>query len=88
MAKKAKNSEDESAQKNWREGDLINAFRLNRIKTYQTPVMQEWLDVGAPEFNVGEQYLFDISYNAAFKSIEGWNEEDLKMKFISPILIL
>ncbi|MDZ7876575.1 MAG: hypothetical protein U5L45_02845 [Saprospiraceae bacterium] len=57
MAKKSKNRDDESAQKNWREGDLINSFGLNRIKTYQTPVMQEWLDVDMPEFNVGEQYL-------------------------------
>ncbi len=88
MAKRAKNQDEESAIKNWREGDLINTFHLNRIKTYQTPAMQEWLDVNAPELNVGEQYLFDISYQNALKSIEGWSEEDLKMKFISPVLLL
>ncbi len=88
MAKRIKNVEDESAIKNWREGDLINTFHLNRIKTYQTPAMQEWLTVGTPKLNVGEQYLFDISYQNALRSIEGWSEEDLKMKFISPILLL
>jgi hypothetical protein len=88
MAKRAKNQDDEAAIKNWREGDLINTFHLNRIKTYQTPAMQEWLTVDAPELNVGERYLFDISYQNALKSIEGWSEEDLKMKFISPVLLL
>jgi hypothetical protein len=88
MAKKSRNQDEESGIKNWREGDLINTFRLNRIKTYQTPAMQEWLRVDAAELNVGEQYLFDISYRNALKSIEGWSEEDLKMKFISPVLLL
>jgi hypothetical protein len=48
--------------KTWREGELIDTFKLTRIVLYQTPLMQEWLDVQTPEFNVGEQYCFDKIY--------------------------
>jgi hypothetical protein len=87
MAKKI-NQDGEAVVKSWREGELIDAFKLNRIKEYQTPVMQDWLDVQKPDFNVIEQYNFDTTYKKALKSIEGWAEEDLKMKFISPVLEL
>jgi hypothetical protein len=88
MAKRVKNQDDERAFKNWREGDLIKTFKLNRIVTSQTPLMQEWLDVSLPTFNIGEQYIFDEDLTNAQKHIAGWNEEDLKMKFISTILKL
>jgi hypothetical protein len=89
MAKRIKKlDDDEKGVKTWREGELIDVFKLNRIKTYQTPLMQEWLDVQMPELNMVEQYMFDFNYQNALKSIEGWYEEDLKMKFIAPILVL
>jgi hypothetical protein len=88
MAKRVKNQDDERVFKNWREGDLIKTFKLNRIVTSQTPLMQEWLDVSVPTFNIGEQYIFDEDLTNAQKHIAGWNEEDLKMKFISTILKL
>jgi hypothetical protein len=89
MAKRMKKSEDdESTGKQWREGDLIEIFNLNPIVTYSTPLMQEWLDVSLPELNIHEQYNFDKDLTRAQKQISGWNEEDLKMKFISPILEL
>jgi hypothetical protein len=88
MARRVKNSEDESVGKQWREGDLIDMFKLNPIVTYATPLMQEWLDVSLPELNIHEQYNFDRDLTRAQKQISGWNEEDLKMKFISPILEL
>jgi hypothetical protein len=88
MAKRMKNSGDESMGKQWREGDLIELFNLNPIVTYSTPLMQEWLDVSLPELNIHEQYNFDKYFTRAQKQISGWNEEDLKMKFISPILEL
>jgi hypothetical protein len=87
MAKK--NSDDnESRRKNWLEGELIKTFNLTRIVTYQTPLMQEWLNVELPTLHAGEQYLFEEDLNNAKKQIAGWNEEDLKMKFISTILKL
>jgi hypothetical protein len=88
MAKRIKNSDDENIGKQWREGDLIELFNLNPIVTYSTPLMQEWLDVSLPELNIHEQYNFDKDLTRAQKQISGWNEEDLKMKFISPILEL
>ena len=91
MAKKVKNQDDERVKKDkkeWSEGELIRTFNLNRIINIQTPVMQEWLDVQPPELNLGEQYMFDEDLTNAQKYITGWNEEDLKMKFISNIVKL
>ncbi|MEY4903932.1 MAG: hypothetical protein RLZZ292_1747 [Bacteroidota bacterium] len=88
MAKKIINPNDDSPVKAWREGELIKTFKLNRIVTEQTPRMKEWLDVAIPTLNIGEQYIFEEDLVNAQKHIAGWNEEDLKMKFISTILKL
>jgi hypothetical protein len=74
--------------KEWLEGELIRTFNLNRIVTYQTPLMQKWLKVQMPELNSSEQYVFDKIFKRAQRQITGWQEEDVKMKFISPILEL
>lgn len=87
MAKKISNNSGR-VKKNWMEGEIIKSFQLNRIITSQTPLMAEWLDVQLPELNIYEQHLFDEDLNNAKKYIAGWNEEDLKMKFISTILKL
>ncbi len=88
MAKKISNN-SERVKKDWLEGEIIETFKLNRIVVpRQTPLMQEWLDVQLPILNIGEQYLFDEDLANAQKQIAGWNEEDLKMKFISTILKL
>ncbi len=88
MAKKSRNNEDTASGKQWKEGEIIGTFNLNRITSYQTPLMQEWLDVPLLELNIHEKYSFDKELARAQKHISGWNEEDLKMKFISPILEL
>ena len=91
MAKKAKNqdSERESKSKAWREAELIRAFKLKRmVSPQQTPLMKEWLDVVPPDFNLGEQYNFDKTLDKGQRSISGWNEEELKVKFLGPILEL
>jgi hypothetical protein len=88
MAKRIRKETDETAMRNWREGELMDTFKLNRITEYQTPLMKEWLDVPQLELNVHERYSFDKDLARAQKHITGWNEEDLKMKFISPILEL
>jgi hypothetical protein len=87
MAKR-QNGNSGNVGKNWKEGDLITTFKLTRIKQYKTLLMQDWLTVQPPTLNVAEQYLFDFVYEAALKSIEGWNEEDLKIKLIGPVLML
>jgi hypothetical protein len=74
-------------KKEWREGEMILTFKLTKIDTFYTPLMQEWLSVEMPVFDTWEQGCFD---NIAQKvnKIATWSEEDLKMKFISPILEL
>jgi len=74
--------------KKWREGELIEVFQLKRIKDHQTPLLKEWLDVPNPIFDKVEQEIFDKNFIKVLNSIEGWSEEDLKMKFISHILEL
>ncbi len=85
MAKR-KNTEVEG--RNWTEAELVLQFKLNRIATYQTPLMQEWLEVENPQLDALEQQLFDKKLNEASEKIAGWSEEDLKMKFIAFILEL
>ena len=95
MPKKSKKGEEtlnhsqsERIKKEWSEGELITTFKLTRIATYYTPTMQEWLDVPPVALNIHEQYAFDKALLKAKKYISGWQEEDLKMKFISKILDL
>ncbi len=74
--------------KNWREAELVIKFRLNPIDEVHTPLLQEWLEVNPPELNVFEQTLFEKYWKRVKKNINGWNEEELKMKFIAPIIEL
>ncbi len=52
------------------------------------PLMEEWLNVELPVLGIVEQTNFDKALRKAILGIEGWSEEDLKMKFISNILDL
>ena len=65
------------------EDDLIRLFGLLRIETYQTTEMKRWLTVEPPVLSVGEQEIFDRILPFAIRDIAGWNEEELKMHFIS-----
>ena len=75
-------------KKQYTEGELITLLNLNRIKESETSKMQEWLDVSKPILDDYEQRTFDDAIKRADKNIDGWNEEDLKMKFLSHILPL
>jgi hypothetical protein len=90
MGKKRQNpnSNDIGALKNWKEVELLEMFDLNRINSYQTRLMKDWLDVQLPELNSAEQYLFDAIYELALDNIEFWDKQNLKMKFIWAILYL
>ncbi|MEY4926311.1 MAG: hypothetical protein RI894_747 [Bacteroidota bacterium] len=71
---------------NYSEADLIDLFNLDRIADKQTPEMARWLAAPTAQLNVGEQYNFDRILPLAIKNIDSWNEEELKMMFISQIL--
>lgn len=75
-------------KKEWREGEMLVAFQLKKITEEQTPVLKEWLTVETPQFSLGEQYIFDGIFARGVRLITTWSEEDLKMKFISPVLEL
>ena len=87
MARKKK-EDNEYSGKNWREGDLMDKFQLNRITEYQTPLMQAWLEAPIAVLEPHEQRNFDDIFKSAVKSVQSWNEEDLKMKFLAPTLRL
>ncbi len=88
MAKLSKGPNGGSTMKAWREGELIKTFKLNRILGVKTPLMEEWLDVQITELDVVEQANFNKVLSKGQKSMVGWSEEDLKMKFISVIVEL
>ena len=68
------------------EADLVDLFNLNRITKYQTPEMAQWLAAPSAKLDMVEQGIFDRIVPLAIDNIVGWNEEDLKMLFISQIL--
>ena len=75
-------------KKEWREGEMILTFGLTKIDiTNTTPLMQEWLNVTNPQFDSREEGNFEYLTQKFYK-VSTWSEEDLKMKFISPILEL
>lgn len=74
--------------KSYNEAEIIRMFSLKRLAGNDaTPLMSEWANV-TTTLNAGEQYLFDIITEKLLNRIVGWNEEMLKMNFISPVLIL
>ncbi len=75
-------------KKEWREGEMILTFKLQKTDRPYTKVMAEWLDAALPELNDSEQYMFDKTYKKELKKLQYWSEENLKMQFISPVLEL
>jgi hypothetical protein len=75
-------------KKQWKETELRLAFNLERISGTKTPLMEEWLDVALPEFDIFEQHTFDAVYEKGLLNMLTWGEEDLKMKFLSVIVML
>jgi hypothetical protein len=74
--------------KSYSEAELIKTFGLTRLVGNNShPLMQEWTN-SQTTLNDHEQYLFDIILKDAFENIAGWNEEALKMSFISFVLKL
>lgn len=75
--------------KSYSEAELIDIFKLNRkVGQEHSELMQEWLNVPEPKLEAVEKVLFDEIYKDVTQNIAGWQEEDLKMKFISFVLRL
>ena len=74
--------------KSYTETELIKMFGLKRLSgNKKYPLMHEWTTFSF-DFTPSEQEQFDEIYENAERNIIGWQEEDLKMQLISPILFL
>lgn len=69
------------------EADLVLLLGLERIKRPYTDLMLEWTSAETILSN-NETIILNKLFTRAFNNIDGWLEEDLKMKFLSPILEL
>lgn len=69
------------------EADLILGLGLERVKSPYSKELAEWIE-SETVLTSTEQELFDKVLLRAVNNIEGWQEEDLKMKFLSPVLEL
>ncbi|MFM2369574.1 MAG: hypothetical protein RL619_1884 [Bacteroidota bacterium] len=65
------------------EAEVIDLFKLNKVKP--TLKMQEWLDTKCI-LNEHEEYIFNQIIEEAIDNVDSWNEEELKMYFISYII--
>ena len=77
-----------AAKKNYTEAEMMDEFGLTRLKNQPTLAMSAWLDVANALLDAHQQYFFEEILNEAQVSIEGWNEEELKMQFISPLFLI
>ena len=74
--------------KEYSEIELIKMFGLSRFTgNNASPLMIKWTDTDT-KLSVSEQEIFDFIYGNMVKNIVGWQEEDLKMQFISFVLYL
>ena len=66
----------------------MKMFQLQRFRGNNTsPLLAKWLDTKTELAPYEDELLTKIHANAT-KNIEGWLEEELKIKFIMPILLL
>lgn len=74
--------------KKYTEAQIMNMFHLERLAGNNNhPLMHEWTNT-TTELNHSEQWLFDSITDNLIEKIIGWNEESLKMNFISFLLKL
>ncbi len=64
-------------KKEWKEGEIALSFGLKKIDTYYTPLLQEWLAVEMPVFDIREAGNFEELLKKTPK-IQTWGEEDLR----------
>jgi hypothetical protein len=74
--------------KKYDEAELIKMFSLNRlVGNTKHPLLEEWVTT-TTILKPWEEELFSVIFQNLAEKISGWNEEMLKMNFVSPVLIL
>jgi hypothetical protein len=75
--------------KSYTEVELIKMFGLTRLSGNDAfPLLSAWLNNATSTLDTNEIGLFEDVYQNTKENIIGWQEEDLKMLLIAPILIL
>jgi hypothetical protein len=74
-------------QKHYTEAELVILFNLDKQKKHNK-ALQNWIDAPKITLTHAEQGLFDDILQNIENNLEAWNEEDLKMNFISFVLKL
>lgn len=78
----------QNKEKQYTESELIILFGLNRVVgNADYPLLAEWINA-TTELSASENELFEEIYQDAVQNIAGWQEEDLKMMFLSFVLRL
>lgn len=78
----------QNKEKQYKEAELVILFHLHRFNgNDSSPLLYEWVQAET-ELSDTDKALFDLIQKDAFQNIAGWQEEDLKMKFISYVLLL
>ena len=65
---------------------LIETFGLERLRPPQ-PNLEDWLSATG-SINHEEQYMLDKVLIKLIDNADSWNEEELKMSFISVIILI
>jgi len=69
----------------WNEGLVITTFKLLRLKSETMELLNSWLDVNEDLSDIDLNYLEKLRKKAKDK-IDAWNEEELKMQYLSFIV--
>lgn len=83
MAKKQKSLE-------LSEAILIENFGIEQLEATAIPLLSEWIavDMSNKKLNDAENYMLIMAHKKLIKNMSFWNEEELKMNFISMIIVL
>jgi hypothetical protein len=74
-------------KKEWTEAELMDKFGLERYDS-EYPLLVDWLRVETPVFPEYESRFFEHLLMLIKQKGDFWNEETLKMQFISPLLAI
>ncbi len=74
--------------KSYTEGEILKTFNLTRLTGNAAyPLMAEWTSTST-ELDELDERIFNKIYANLLKNIVGWQEEELKMQFITYVLML
>ena len=69
----------------WNEGLVMDTFGLNRLRYEEVPLLTDWISAKVDLSDIDMVFLEKLRNKAELK-IDSWNEEELKMNYISFIV--